>query len=127
MQLQWSETDRLEGIKVANRPRRPMPIGERTKIFAPFAALKGLDEALAEKEKVRIPKKEISDDMAEEINRALKDLKRGEVVTVIYYDNTEMQYRQMTGEFIKIDKIKKNLQINDEIIDSEDLYNISKD
>lgn len=109
---------------MANRPKKAMPKAERAKIFAPFAALKGLDEALAEKEKVRVPKKEISEDMAEEINRVLKNLNRGEVVTVIYYDNAEMQYRQLTGEFIKIDKIKDILQINWDSVKLEDLYSI---
>ena len=109
---------------MANRPKKAMPVSERAKIFAPFAALKGLEEALAEKEKVRVPKKEISEDMAEEINRVLKNLNRGAVVTVIYYDNLERQYQQLTGDFIKIDKIRNTLQINGEVIDLDDLYNI---
>jgi len=37
---------------VASKPRHKMPIEERAKQFMPFAALKGLPEALAAKEKI---------------------------------------------------------------------------
>ena len=36
---------------MASRPKAPMPPAERAKQFLPFAALKGLQEALAEKER----------------------------------------------------------------------------
>lgn len=36
---------------MANKPRNKMPIEERAKQFMPFAALKGLPEALAAKER----------------------------------------------------------------------------
>ncbi len=36
---------------MANKPRHKMPVEERAKQFMPFAALKGLPEALAAKEK----------------------------------------------------------------------------
>lgn len=36
---------------MANKPKHKMPIEERAKQFMPFAALKGLPEALAAREK----------------------------------------------------------------------------
>ena len=36
---------------MANKPENKMPLSERAKQFLPFAALKGLPEALAEKER----------------------------------------------------------------------------
>lgn len=36
---------------MASKPREKMPISERAKQFMPFAALKGLPEALEKKEK----------------------------------------------------------------------------
>ena len=36
---------------MASKPKAPMPPAERAKQFLPFAALKGLQEALAEKER----------------------------------------------------------------------------
>ena len=101
-----------------------MPISERAKIFAPFSALKGLSEALAAKEKVRVPKKELSDDMAEQLDKALKDLKTGEVITIIYYNNKEQEYIQLTGKLIKIDQLDRTLNFENLSVLFEDLYKI---
>lgn len=109
---------------MANRPRKRMPISERAKIFAPFAALKGLNEALKEKEKIRVAKKELSEDMAEELNTALKALSIGDIATVVYYNNTEMQYFQLTGNISKIDTLNRIIQINFKKIPFDDLLKI---
>ena len=45
---------------------------QRAKQFAPFSALKGLEEALAEKEREYEPQAELSDDAAEELDRCLE-------------------------------------------------------
>jgi len=50
MQQHVKETVRLEVIGVASKPREKMPIEDRAKQFMPFAALKGLPEALAKVE-----------------------------------------------------------------------------
>lgn len=109
---------------MVNRPRKRMPISERAKIFAPFAALKGLNEALKEKEKIRISKKELSEDMAEELNTTLKTLSIGDIATVVYYNNTEMQYFQLTGNISKIDTFNRIIQINFKKIPFDDLLKI---
>lgn len=51
MQLPENETHRSEVTEVASKPRRRMSVQDRAKQFMPFAALKGLPEALAAKEK----------------------------------------------------------------------------
>ena len=38
-----------------SKPKQKMPIEERAKQFMPFSALKGLEEALASKEKIIVP------------------------------------------------------------------------
>ena len=48
---------------MASKPKHKMPIEERAKQFMPFAALSGLPEALAKKEKVLVPKIELSPEM----------------------------------------------------------------
>ena len=58
---------------------------QRAKQFAPFSALKGLEEALAEKEREYEPQAELSDDAAEELDRCLRELQKGTAVTVKYY------------------------------------------
>ena len=51
---------------MAGRPRTKMSIENRAKQFMPFAALKGLPDALAAKEKIVVEKIELSSDMEEE-------------------------------------------------------------
>ena len=56
---------------MAGRPRAKMSVQDRAKQFLPFAALKGLPEALAEKERVVVPKIILTEDMSEELNRKM--------------------------------------------------------
>jgi len=111
---------------VANRPRVRMPIEQRAKIFSPFAALKGLYEALAEKERVREPRKEISEDMEEKINYTLKNLKTNQVLTVVYYDKNEEKYIQLTGMLTAVKEEKRELIIENFSIDFDDLYDVAE-
>ena len=87
------------------KPASPMPVSERAKQFSPFAALKGLSEALAKKERVPVLRREISDDQAEQINRTLLSLRRGEIVTAVWYDETQQDYIQMTGIVSEVDLV----------------------
>lgn len=45
---------------MASKPKAPMPTVERAKQFLPFAALKGLEEALERKERDGAEQKEIA-------------------------------------------------------------------
>ena len=57
--------------------RAPMPLSQRAKQFAPFDALKGLKEAIAQKEHTPTPRRELSEDAIAEINTRLSNLKPG--------------------------------------------------
>ena len=46
----------------------------RAKIFMPFAALKGYEDALEEKQKYRVEKIELSEESKEELNRKIGEL-----------------------------------------------------
>ncbi|MBQ7916187.1 MAG: YolD-like family protein [Firmicutes bacterium] len=101
-----------------------MPVSERAKQFMPFSPLKGLYEALAQKEKVRVPRKILSEEKAIEINERLTQLQRGQIVTVIYYEPVEQEYLQLTGMVAKVDANAGILQIVAEKIRFEELYEI---
>ena len=101
-----------------------MPRSQRAKQFAPFDALVGLRQALKEKEKIRVPRKEISEDMAEEIDRNLKSLELGKVVTVVWYNSLEENYIQLTGEVRNINTQKRRIQIEKVFICFDDIYSI---
>ncbi len=107
-----------------SKPREPMPVSERAKQFSPFSPLKGLSEALAEKEKIRVPMKEVSEDAAAQINRILQGLKRGEMITAVYYDLPEQQYAQLTGAVDQVDMIGRVLHIGLTVINFDALYAI---
>lgn len=86
-----------------------MPIEERAKQFMPFAALRGLPEALAAKEKVLVPKIELSPEMAEELDRKMHLIAKGKMAAVVYFCNGE--YIKLTGLVARIDETSRLLQI----------------
>ena len=62
----------------AKTVRAPMPRSRRAKQFQPFDALRGLKEAIAAKEKIIVPKRELSEDSIAEINKTLIGLEKGQ-------------------------------------------------
>ena len=94
-----------------SKPKVPMPASMRAKQFAPFQALNGLYEALAEREKQVVPRKELSEEMIEELNRKLCSLEKGQIVTIVYYGMYEQNYKQLTGQIEKIDTYWKSVQL----------------
>ena len=106
--------------------RAKMPPHQRAKQFAPFDALTGLRIALKEKEKIRVPKKIISEDKAEEINETLISLNVGDNITVIYYNESEQEYIYISGKITLFNKGKKLIEIGNNIIKTDDIYDIDE-
>lgn len=79
--------------------------------------MKGLTEAIAEKERLLYPQKVLTEDRIEEINRKLSELQVGDMVTVYYYCQYAKAYTQLTGKINKVDVFWKTLQINDKTIE----------
>jgi len=84
---------------------------ERAKQFLPFDALKGLQEALKEREKQLeyVEKVELSDEEIEKLSEKLQMLEIGSWVRVKYYCNK--MYREICGNVKIVDSIKKKLII----------------
>ena len=106
------------------RNRGKMPVSERAKQFAPFAAISGLEEALAAKElehssRARI---EILEDAAEAINERLSSLYVGDVVEVTYYSHGH--YKTVKGSVRDIDAHRRILVVGGTEIHFKDLYSI---
>lgn len=102
--------------------RPKMSMSNRAKQFVPFDALKGFQEALRKKEKMPVPRKELAEEKAEELNEKLKKLTTGKMITVVYYNDGE--YIQLTGIVVKIEKNKKFLQMAEIIIPIDDISDI---
>ena len=78
-----------------------------------FDAMKGLTEAIAEKEKLYTPRKELLESRIEEINRKLSLLEVGDIITISFYCHYGKQYQQITGMVRKVDSFCKTIQIED--------------
>ena len=104
--------------------RTPMPTSQRAKQFSMFDALKGLKEALAAKERLPEPRKELALDAIEEINRTLCSLRPGALVTVVYYCRYQEEYCQITGAVSKIDRCWNTLYIGNIGVDFEEFSEI---
>lgn len=104
--------------------RAPMPPSQRAKQFAPFDALKGLKEAIAQKEHFPEHRRELSEDTIAEINTRLSDLKPGQLVTVVYYCDYTQEYHQLTGKVSKVDPYWKAVTIGNISIDFAELYQV---
>lgn len=106
---------------MGNRTR--MSQGERAKQFMPFAALKGFEEALREKEKVVVEKIILSEESREELDRKFHEIHRNDIVTVVYF--SEGEYVKITGMVARLDKDAKILKVVNTKINFDDIYDIS--
>ena len=84
---------------------------ERAKQFLPFDALKGLQEALREKEKQLefVEKVELCEEMIEKLSEKLQILEIGSLIIVKYYCNK--CYKEVVGNVKGVDRVKKKLII----------------
>ena len=108
-----------------SKPKAPMPISERAKQFSPFSPLRGLERALAEKEKIRCDRRILTDEGADILNKKMLLLKPKMIVTVYYYNATEREYLQMTGMLAKIDTVERYIQIVTTKIEFDDIFDIT--
>ena len=80
---------------------------DRARQFLPFDALKGLQEALREKEVELDERKELSEESIEELSNKLQMVERGNKVRLVYYH--QRKYIQIEGTVIDIKVIQKKL------------------
>ena len=101
-----------------------MPRNERAKQFMPFDGVKGLREALAEVERRHDaqPKRELSEEAAQYLDRMLRSISPGQVVRITYYDGA--QEAECIGRVVSVDPIMGYLKIGVRKYPFEDLYSI---
>lgn len=102
--------------------RTKMSREERAKQFMPFAALKGYPDALRKKEKIVVSKRELSEEYQEELDRVLHQIKKNDIVSVVYFCQGE--YLKMTGMVSRIDETARVLKVVNTKIDFEELYTV---
>ena len=95
---------------------------ERAKIFMPFDALKGYKEAILEKQKVVVNKKELSEDDLDSLSRKINQLKVGMMVKVIFYE--ENDYICVEGILSKLKIEQRELHVVKKVICFDDLLSV---
>lgn len=99
-----------------------MDQADRAKQFMPFDALTGFREALAEKERIIVPKRDLSEEQKEELDRKLRQITRNDIITVEYFQNGE--YVQVTGMVSRVDETSRILKIVKINISFEDISDL---
>ena len=123
----------LKGSDLNKHPK--MRVEDRAKIFAPFAALKGYEEAIAAKQKIVVPRMELSEEMKEYLDLQLgkieQQLMEGlhPIVKIVYFQKEkggceEGEYIQVTGMVAKIDLTARSLQVVEKRLRFNDIYRI---
>ena len=122
----------LDRTDVIKHPR--MHAEDRAKIFAPFAALKGYEEAINLKQKIVVPRITLSEESKEYLDLQLGKMERmlldGQhpIITVVYFQKDKASYEnageyiQFTGMVAKFDRTSRILQIVEKKLRLEDIY-----
>ena len=82
----------------------------RAKQFLPFDSLKGLQEAIREKEVEYEEKRDLAEDTLNDLNNKFNQIDNGSFVKITFYKNGK--YSEIKGRVTNIDYIKKKIQIN---------------
>ncbi len=110
---------------MANRPRARMPVAERAKQFMPFAAVKGLDEALELRRRARewTPRAELSSEQQDAISARLGRLSRGMEVAISHY--AAGGYETTRGRLEQLDEPGRRLRVAGRDIAFDDIRTIT--
>lgn len=98
---------------------------DRAKLFIPFESLKGFKDYLKEKEKVVVERKLLLEDVCDELNRKFYSLKKGDMVSIVYFDKNA--YVKIVGMLADMDlECKKRIRVVNTWIFFEDIVVIEK-
>lgn len=107
----------------SGRPK--MTVADRAKQFAPFAALTGLPEMLAKKEKTVVDKPDLSEDALAELDQKMHSIQKGMLIDVICYQKGECI--KISGMVAKIEHTSRILQIVNNRISFDDILDVNLD
>ena len=90
--------------------------------FKAFDALSGLTEAIKERERVIVKKKDLSEESLAELNYKFSQVKKGMIITLDYFDYDS--YVRLCGVVTKVDLIEKFIKIVKKKIYFKDILDI---
>ena len=99
--------------------RPAMSRGDRAKLFAPFAALRGFDESAHAKERMLRPRPSVGQDRQEQLDRRIRALRRGDTVTLTYFkalrpapEGDMGELRTVTGTLLTVDPVNLDILLS---------------
>ena len=95
----------------------------RAKQFMPFASLKGYFDLIREEQRIKEPKKSLSEEGATVLSFKLNQVKKGILVKVTYY-NVDA-YETMEGIVSNFDDTFRNITVVKKMISFDDILDIS--
>lgn len=116
---------------VKSKDRKHMSVSDRAAQFAPFAALTGYEDAVAETARVTDTRDELDEYEKSAINARLQYLydNPGTVASVVFFKEDEKKsggaYVTFTGAVRKVSAVERRLITEDnEIIPIDDIYSV---
>ena len=104
---------------------------DRAKLFAPFAALTGHDEAVHARDKVMVPQVALTPHTQEILDRKLQRIRKGDRVTAIWFVPLKRvhgevlgEYRTVTDQVEKLDVYERTLTLGGVTIAFEELADL---
>ena len=82
---------------------------DRARQFMPFASLRGYYDLIRERERVTSPRRELSEDEAQELDGKLRALRRGTMAKITWY--RDGAYETMEGMVSAIDLITGSITL----------------
>lgn len=100
-------------------------MSDRARQFLPFDALKGFKDLIKEVERVKVNKKELTEENIEKLSKTILSLEKGMMVKVIYFEQDE--YLKLEGIVSKIDISNRFIMIVKKRISLDDIFEICLD
>lgn len=98
---------------------------DRAKQFLPFDALNGFQDALRKKEIEYVEKRDLSEEMLEELSQQLSIIEKNDNIRIVYYINR--QYKEIKGKVKEINLINKKIILYGDVkINFNDITEIEK-
>ena len=126
---------KYEDIRHLSRPasRHPrMRRQDRAKLFAPFAALTGMEDSIHARDRVLVPRAILNEDLRQRLDGKLRRLRAGDYVTVVYFlpekgtaEETLGLYLTVSSLYRKVDRNRGALCLDGATIPLEDIAELT--
>lgn len=104
-----------------HKQRAKMPTSQRAKQFMPFAAVKGLEKAIAEQDQLLncTEQAELGEEQVQAISDKLNHLTKGDMVSACFY--VDGRYNTVQGKVEQLDLVRRIIRIAGAVITIESI------